>query len=445
MNDAGRPELDGPAQTGPLPGQASCVRRPVGPNYAFVVVAVVFLILLVGAGLRAAPGVLLQPLERAFGWSRSQTSLAAAIGIFLYGMVGPFAAALMQSFGIRRVVVYALLLMAAATGGSAFMTQHWHLVLTWGVLSGVASGCVAIVLGATVVNRWFSARRGLVMGILTASTATGSLIFIPGLAKLAEQNGWRAVVLTLAGCALAIVPLVLGLLVERPSDVGLLPYGATAPAAAPVAVQRPFAAAIGVLLNAARKRDFWLLFATFFICGATTNGLVGTHLIALCGDNGIPEVRAAGLLATMGVFDLLGTTASGWLTDRFDPRRLLFMYYALRGLSLIWLPHSDFTLYSLSIFSVFYGLDWIATVPPTLRLTNEAFGDAAGPMVFGWVVAGHQIGAASAAMVAGLLRTIQGDYVQAFAIAGASGVVAGGLALLIGARTRLSPAVARSG
>jgi predicted MFS family arabinose efflux permease len=418
-----------PTAAAAIGGRASA---KLGPRYVFVVVAVIFIALLVGAGLRGAPGVLLQPLERAFGWTRSQTSLAAAIGIFLYGLMGPFAAGLMQTFGIRRVLVAALLLMAASTGASALMTQHWHLVLTWGVLSGVASGCVTIVLGATIVNRWFATRRGLVMGLLTASTATGSLVFIPGLAILAQSYGWQPVVITIAICALAVVPLAYFLLPERPSDVGLLPYGATEPVAAAPPAPHPFTGAILALATAARRRDFWLLFGTFFICGATTNGLVGTHLIALCGDNGIPEVRAAGLLAMMGVFDLIGTTASGWLTDRYDARKLLFVYYALRGLSLIWLPHSDFTLYSLSIFSVFYGLDWIATVPPTLRLTNQAFGDAASPMVFGWVVAGHQVGAATAAIVAGSLRTQQGDYVQAFGIAGATGVVAAVLALSIG-------------
>jgi sugar phosphate permease len=412
----------------------------LGFHYGFVVVGVIFLVLLVGAGLRGAPSVLLQPLERNFGWTRSETSLAAATGIFLYGLMGPFAAALMQSVGIRRVVIAALLLMAAATGVSALMTQHWHLVATWGVLSGVASGCVTVVLGATIVNRWFVTRRGLVMGLLTASTATGALIFMPGLALLAERFGFRAVVLTVAASALALVPITYLLLAERPGDVGLRPFGATADLPPIAPPSRPFHTALGVLASAAQRRDFWLLFATFFVCGATTNGLVGTHLIALCGDNGIPEVRAAGLLAAMGAFDLVGTTLSGWLTDRFDPRKLLFMYYGLRGLSLIWLPHSDFSFYSLSVFTVFYGLDWIATVPPTLRLTNEAFGDQQGPMVFGWVVAGHQVGAATAALLAGSLRTVQGDYIQAFSVAGAMGLVAALLALSIGLGSRTARA-----
>jgi predicted MFS family arabinose efflux permease len=417
--------------------------RPFGQNYAFVVVFVIFMALLVAAGQRGAPGVLLQPLERAFGWTRGQTSLSAAIGIVLYGLVGPFAAALMQRFGVKRVLVWALLWMAASTGVSVFMTKHWQLIVTWGVASGLASGCVTVVLGATIVNRWFVSQRGLVMGLLTASTATGTLIFMPGLALLVEWGGWKPVVLAVAAAALALVPLTLWLLPERPEDIGVSPYGARAdaPAAvAPVPTHNPFQLALQSLFRATRRRDFWLLFGTFFICGATTNGLIGTHLIALCGDNGIPEVRAAGLLAMMGVFDLIGTTLSGWLTDRYDPRKLLFMYYALRGLSLIWLPRSDFSLYSLSIFSVFYGLDWIATVPPTLRLTTEAFGERDAAMVFGWIVAGHQLGAGSAAMFAGTLRSIQGDYIAAFAIAGSVGVLAALISLCVG-RGRRAPSL----
>jgi predicted MFS family arabinose efflux permease len=406
----------------------------IGPAYAFVVGAVIFLALLVAAGLRGAPSVLLQPLERAFGWSRADTSLAAAVGLLLYGLVGPFAAALMQRFGVRRVLLAALLLMSLSTGASLFMRAHWQLVLTWGVLSGLGSGCVTVVLGATIVNRWFSRQRGLMMGLLTASTATGTLLFIPLLARLASVAGWQAVVLAVATACLLVIPIAALLLPEQPEDLGLTRYGSTPGESTPLAAQaygNPFATAVDVLAAALVRRDFWLLFATFFICGATTNGLVGTHLIALCGDNGIPEVSAAGMLATMGIFDLIGTTLSGWLTDRYDARKLLFVYYGLRGLSLIWLPYSDFSLYSLSIFSIFYGLDWIATVPPTLRLTNSAFGDAQGPVVFAWVVAGHQVGAATAAMTAGALRSAQGNYIQAFTTAGCIGLLAALIALAI--------------
>lgn len=413
--------------------------RRLGQNYAYVAAGVIFFALLVAAGLRSAPGVMMVPLERAFGWSRDLISLSAAIGIFLYGLVGPFAAALMQRFGIRRVLIAALALMAVSTAASSLMTRPLHLMLTWGLLSGVGAGCVAVVLGAAVVNRWFVANRGLMMGLLTASTATGTLIFMPLLAALAESGGWRPVVWAVAAACAALIPLALWLLPERPADVGLKPYGAMADAPP---VPEPAAggllqATFGALARAMRKSDFWFLIGTFFICGFTTNGLIGTHFIALCSDRGLAEVQAAGLLAAMGAFDLVGTTLSGWLTDRYDPRKLLFMYYGLRGLSLVFLPFSDFSFYSLGVFTVFYGLDWIATVPPTLRLANESFGEREAPIVFGWIVAGHQLGAAAAAFFAGAMRTVQGDYFYAFIIAGCTGLVAAALALRVhGARPR---------
>ena len=408
-------------------------RRPFGQNYAFVVAGAIFLALLAAAGLRAAPGVLILPLEKAFGWDRGSISLAAAVGIFLYGLTGPFAAALMQSFGLRKTVTLALLLMSVSTGLSAFMSQTWQYVATWGVLAGFGSGAVAMVLGATVVNRWFVARRGLMLGLLTASTATGSLIFLPGMALIADHGGWKPVVITVSIVTLVLAPLVWLLIPERPSDVGLKPYGAPDDyeAPAPLNGANALAYAFQALGRAAKTRTFWLLFLGFFICGLTTNGLVGVHMIAFCGDRGMPEVKAAGLLALMGLFDLFGTTASGWLTDRYDSRKLLFVYYVLRGLSLIYLPFSDFSVISLSAFAVFYGLDWIATVPPTVRLATQAFGERDGPIVFGWIAAGHQIGAATAAIGAGMIRASQGQYVEAFIIAGAAGLVAGVASLMI--------------
>ena len=407
-------------------------RRPFGQNFAFVVVAVIFLALLASAGLRATPGVLMLPLQKAFGWDVGVISSSAAVGIFLYGLAGPFAAAVMQRFGIRRTVLGALVLTSASTGASYFMTAPWQLFMSWGLLSGIGSGAVANVLGATIVNRWFTTNRGLVMGLLTASTATGTLIFMPGLAALVEWGGWQPVVLTVAACCAALIPLVYFLVPERPASVGLRSFGSQHDDhAAPPAEGNPFIAAFLNLARATKTRAFWFLFATFFICGFTTNGLVGTHLIAFCGDHGIVEVQAASLLALMGFFDLFGTTFSGWLTDRFDPRKLLFLYYGLRGVSLIYLPYSDFSLVSLSVFAVFYGLDWIATVPPTVRIAYEAFGDKNAPLVFGWVVAGHQLGAACAAFFAGFMRSAQGDYLQAFMIAGLTGIVAAALSLMI--------------
>ncbi len=420
-------------------------RKPFGQGYAFVVIAVTFVSLLTAAGLRSAPGVLLTPWHKAFGWDRGLISLAAAIGICLYGLVGPFAAALMQGFGVRRTLAGALALMSLSTLLSAFMTQPWQLIATWGVMSGVASGGVAMVLAATVVNRWFVARRGLMIGLLTASTATGTLLFLPAFAAIADAGGWRTVVLIIAAASGVLAPLAWMLMPERPADIGLRPWGAPVDAPPPPESARanPIGTAFSALAYAMRKPDFWFLAAGFFICGFTTNGLVGTHLISLCGDHGLPEVQAAGLMALMGVFDLLGTTGSGWLTDRFDPRKLLFAYYGLRGLSLMVLPFTDFSLYSLGIFAVFFGLDWIATVPPTVRLATQAFGEARGPIVFGWIFTAHQLGAASAAFMAGAMRSAEGSYLQAFVFAGATGLLAAGLSLMIGrfgVRPAASPA-----
>ena len=411
--------------------------RPHPPgHYAFVVLAVTVLSLLAAAGLRAAPSVLIVPLQAAFGWDRATVSTAAGVGIFLYGLVGPFAAALMQSFGIKRVLLAGLALMAAATFASLFMTQAWQYVLTWGVVSGVGSGAVAGVLGAAVVNRWFARRQGLMMGLLTASTATGSLIFLPLMARLTETGGWRPVVWVVSLALAALIPVVLLVLPERPQDLGIGRYGEPddTPAPPPPAGDRAFLA-LTVLRRAARAPTFWLLFAAFFVCGLTTNGLVGTHLIAYCGDHGIAPVQAAGLLSLMGLFDLVGTTASGWLTDRYDPRKLLFVYYGLRGLSLIALPFLDFGAVSLTAFAVFYGLDWIATVPPTVKLANTHFGEADGPIVYGWVLTGHQVGAAVAAIGAGLIRQVTGAYNAAFLAAGVLGVVIA-LVLILAPRVR---------
>ena len=407
-------------------------RAPFGQNYAFVVVGVAFFSLLVAAGQRGAPSVLIQPLEEAFGWDRGTISFSASVGILCYGLMGPFAAALMQRFGIRRVITAALALMSVSIAASYFMTEAWQLILLWGLLSGIGSGCVAMVLAATIVARWFSTRRGTIMGLMTASTASGTLVFIPGLAWIAEHHGWQPVMLAVAAGTALMIPVVLWLLPEWPSSIGLRRYGATPDEHDPKPDHRNLIAlSFGTLYHAMKTRAFWFLFATFFVCGFTTNGLVGTHLIAFCGDHGIVEVQAAGLMVTMGIFDLIGTTASGWLTDRFDPRKLLFMYYGLRGLSLIYLPYSDFSFYELGFFAVFYGLDWIATVPPTLKLIQENFGMADSPIIFGWVAAGHQMGAASAAAFAGWMHNWQGNYVDAFVIAGFTGLVAAVLSLLI--------------
>lgn len=409
---------------------------------AFLVCAVTFACLLVAAGLRSAPSVMMMPLQLHFGWDRATVSLTSAVGIFLYGLVGPFAAALMLSLGIRRTMLGGLALMALGTLLSRFMTESWHYLLTWGVISGLGSGAIANVLGATITNRWFAKRQGLVMGLLSASTATGALIFLPFLAWLTRAGEWQSVVTAVGIACVVMIPLVWLLIPDSPEAIGTTRFG-EAPNAPP-SPPRPVASsmlALTVLGKATRSPTFWLLFATFFVCGATTNGLVGTHLIAYCGDHGIAPVAAAGLLSTMGIFDLFGTTASGWLTDRFDPRRLLFVYYALRGLSLIVLPFLSFGPIGLGAFAVFYGLDWIATVPPTVAIANRSFGERESPIVFGWVVAGHQLGAACAALGAGLVRQEYGSYGPAFAAAGVLGVAAALAALALpNTRAQLRPA-----
>jgi sugar phosphate permease len=404
------------------------------PHYAFVVAAAIFVVLLVAAGVRATPSILIIPLEREFGWNRGVLSAAVSINLLLYGLVGPFAAAVMNRFGIRRTIVASLGLIATGVALTPFMKASWHLVLLWGVLVGLGSGTTALVLGATIVQRWFVKNRGTVMGILTASAATGQMIFLPLEAHLAETRGWRSVSFVVAAALVLLIPLVVLLVRDRPSDRGLLPYGA-APDDPPVEVnkQNPFANALRVLRVGFGKRDFWLLAGSFFVCGATTNGLIGTHLVPACMDHGIPEVRAASLLAVMGIFDLVGTTASGWLSDRFDSRRLLFWYYGLRGLALLWLPQAfDAQVLGLPLFAIFYGLDWIATVPPTVKLTADAFGSQDAPIAFGWIVAAHQIGAASGALAAGIVRTSLLTYTPAWIVAGGICMVAAFLVLRIG-------------
>jgi len=413
------------------------MRRPFGQNYALVVLAVTFLTLLISAALRSAPSVLILPLEARFGWDRTLVSSTAALGIFLYGLAGPFAAALMQSFGLKRTLLCGLALMAAATLASLWMSQPWQYVLSWGVLSGFGTGAVAPVLGATVVNRWFARRQGLMMGILTASTATGALIFLPLMAWLARNGAWQPVALLVGTGAMIAIPLVMLLMPERPQDIGLTRYGESS-ATAPCTQHQ--AASIWVAISSLRRASaspmFWLLFGTFLICGLTTNGLVGTHLIAYCGDRGIAPVQAAGLLSLMGLFDLFGTSASGWLSDRYDPRKLLIVYYGLRGLSLIALPFIDLNTTNLTLFALVYGLDWVATVPPTLKLANRAFGEAEAPILFGWIMVGHQIGAAIAAFGAGLIRSETGSYTGAFLAAGLFGMLAAA-ALAMAARPRI--------
>ncbi|MDB5800511.1 MAG: transporter [Rhodocyclales bacterium] len=406
-------------------------------HYAWIAVALTFLVMLITAGTRATPSVMMVPLEQAFGWDRATVSIALSINLALFGLMGPFAAAAMERFGLRATVLVALGVLCAGIALSSLMQQSWQLWLLWGVIVGCATGATSMTLGATVVSRWFKERRGLAMGILTASSATGQLVFLPLLASIVERYGWRPVVLVVAASVAVVLPLAFLFLPERPADLRLPLYGepADAPLAAPGSRKNPVAIAFGVLGRAMKVRDFWLLFFSFFVCGASTNGYIGSHFIAMCGDYGLSAVQGASILAAMGALDLIGTTLSGWMSDRFNNRVLLFWYYGLRGLALIYLPYAfGLSYFGLPVFALFYGLDWIATVPPTVRLTNDVFGSQDAPIVFGWVVAGHQLGAAFAALLAGVLRNSLGTYTVATMISGMLCLVAAVMVLRINRR-----------
>jgi len=407
-------------------------------HYAWVVAGITFFMLMVAAGVRAAIGVMILPLEKDFGWTRATVSAAAALSIFLYGFTGPFAAAVVQNLGIKRTLLGALAILAAATSASLFMTQPWQLMLTWGVMVGIGAGTASLPLGTAIINRWFIAHRGLVTGLLTSSMAAGQLVFLPSLAYLSEHGGWRPVALTVALCAGAIALAALALR-EYPADIGRAPLGGTRiEPPPPPSRANPIMTAVRALIEVRLSRAFWLLAGTFFVCGLSTSGLVATHFIAYCFDNGIPETRGASLLAFIGIFNVIGTTLSGWLTDRWDSRWLLFWYYGLRGISLIFLPFSSFDAMSLTIFTVFYGLDWIATVPPTVRLAADLFGKQKAAIIFGWLLAIHQVGGAIAAFGAGFLRTALETYLLAFMISGVACLIAAAMALAIG-RPRTTP------
>jgi predicted MFS family arabinose efflux permease len=413
-------------------GDVTSTSAPAAPRLhrGWLVAAVTFVALVGAAGFRATPGALIDPLQQEFGWSRATISLAVSVNLLLFGLTAPFAAALMNRFGIRRVVATAMVLVASGSGLTVFMTAAWQLVLLWGVLVGLGTGSMALAFVATVSGRWFVRQRGLVTGVLTAGSATGQLVFLPVVAWLAHNHGWRSAALVVSGGALLVVPLVLLLMRDYPADVGLPPYGGQEIVPPPPRTGNAARTAIDALRGAARTQPFWLLAGGFAICGASTNGLIGTHFIPAAHDHGLPTTTAASLLALVGLFDIAGTIASGWLTDRVDSRVLLAVYYALRGLSLLVVsqlfaasPHP-----SMLVFVVFYGLDWVATVPPTVMLCRQYFGDA-GAVVFGWVFAAHQIGAAIAATAAGLTRDHLGTYTPAWFVAGGLCLVASSLSV----------------
>lgn len=412
-------------------------------HYGWIVAATTFLTMLATAGAMGSAGVMIQPLHQEFGWDIADISAAMAVRLVLFGLLGPFAAAFMNHFGIRQVVTTALGLIMAGIVASFFMREVWQLLLLWGVVIGAGTGMTALVLGATVATRWFSKRRGLVIGLMTASGATGQLIFLPILASLTEAYGWRTA-LTLAVAIIATAMVLVALLMrDHPADLGLPAYGEATTTPVPKREQsllKTLALPIITLRQVSTVPAFWVLFGTFFICGLSTNGLIQTHWISICGDFGMAAVTAAGTLAVIGIFDFFGTVMAGWLSDRFDNRYLLFWFYGLRGLSLIYLSFSGFTFAELAIFAVFYGLDWVATVPPTVKLAADNFGREKAGMVFGWIFTGHQLGAATAAYGAGALRSDFSTYLPALQLAGAMCIIAAVAVLLLQRPGTLRPA-----
>jgi MFS family permease len=415
------------------------LRTPPGTqrvHRAWFVAAITMAALVAAAGFRSSTGALLEPLEEDFGWSRATTSGAVSLNLILYGLTAPFAAALMERFGLRRVVAVALALVSLGSGLTLLMTSAWQLWLLWGFAVGVGTGALALVFGAIVANRWFVRHRGLVIGIFSAASSTGQLVFLPAIAQLADGPGWRWAAGLVSAFALALVPLVWLVMRDHPQQVGTTPYGAAADWAPPppdTSGEGAARVALRTLRESARTRVFWILFVTFWICGWSTNGLIGTHFIPAAHDHGMPETTSAGLLALIGVFDIIGTVASGWLTDRVDPRYLLFGYYFLRGISLLFVHAllGPMVHPSLFLFVVFYGLDWVATVPPTVALCREHFGLEKAGVVFGWVFASHMVGAGVAASYAGWVRQVNGDYLVAWLTAGGLCVAAAGLCLLM--------------
>ena len=412
-------------------------------HYAWVVLAIVFVSMLAGVSVRAAPGVMIGPLRRAFGWDIGTISGAISVNIVLMGLIGPFMAGLMQSFGVKRTMVGALLVLMSGTGLSYFMTTPWELFLTWGVMIGIGAGAGAVGFAGTVANRWFIARNGLASGLLFAANAAGQLLFLPLLAWMADRYGWQGVSIGTTAAIALVIPLVIWLLPESPAEIGVTAYGArdnTPERDTRAPGGNIFSVAIVALVRASKSMDFWLLCLTFGICGLSTNGLINTHLIAYCLDEGIPEMRGATILAGIGLFSLFGSMASGWLCDRYSPRVLLFWFYSLRGLSLVLIPFSPFDGASLSVFAVFYGLDWVATGPATFALTNEVFGRRDAPVIVSWIFLAHQIGGSIAAFGAGAVRSASGSYLLAFLASGVACLAASMLVLRITPRAKLAVA-----
>ncbi|HWI46931.1 MAG TPA: MFS transporter [Rummeliibacillus sp.] len=394
-------------------------------HYSWIILVITFFSIIVAGIIRSSSGVFIEPFETEFSWSRPAISFAFAIGLFLYGFSGPFMAAFVERFGLKNVMLASMLLLSFGLGLTFVMTQEWQLILIWGVIIGIGSSLFLTVLSTQIANRWFVKHRGLAVGILTAATATGQLILLPVLATLIENYSWHYAISLIFGLSIIMLILIFLFMKDSPEQIGTTALGLTGQEPSTFSnnksIENPFKIVWDSLIEGCKSKAFWLLAGSFFICGLSTTGLIGTHFVGYCMSFGIPMVLAASMLSFMGIFDLVGTTLSGWLSDKIDNRWLLFFYYGLRGLSLLFLPvalnNGSITL--LIIFSVFYGLDWIATVPPTIGLARREFGIKKSAMMYGWMVAFHQVGAAVAAYGGGLIYNIFDSYTWAFMLSGA--------------------------
>ncbi|MEL0326994.1 MAG: MFS transporter [Burkholderiaceae bacterium] len=393
---------------------------------AWIVAGVTFLTLIAAAAFRSTTSVMFVPLETEFAWTRTQTSAAVTLNLIFYGLTAPFAAVLMERYSVKKVALWALGLIGLGTVLTVWMTSLWQLVLYWGVMVGAGTGGLALVFASIVANRWFVKRRGLVTGIFSAAYATGQLVFLPLIANMVTQLGWRTGSLVVAGFVAVVIPIFILFFRNSPAEANSSAYGSMASEPTYTEAPRSLLDTFAVLFEVAKTRQFWVLSGTFFVCGWTTNGLIGAHFIPAAHDHGMPATTAAGLLALVGIFDFVGTILSGWLTDRFDSRILLVIYYGLRGLALFSVPFvlGPTVEPPLLFFVVFYGLDWIATVPPTIELIRRYFGLGKTGIVWGWVFASHMVGAGVAATYAGMIRDLEGSYFLAWITAAVLCVVA---------------------
>jgi MFS family permease len=391
-------------------------------HYSWIILFIAFFSIITAGIIRSSSGVFIVPFETDFGWERSTISFAFAISLLLYGISGPFMAALIETIGLKKMMILAMATLVVGILLTFIMEKPWQLILIWGIIIGLGSGLFLTVLSPYIANQWFEKRRGLALGILTASTATGQLILLPLLAIIVETHSWKWAMGLILILSLIMLAIILLFMKNSPQEAGLLPYGQEEGSAVNKVEQKknPITIAFQTLFEAVKVKEFWLLAGSFFICGLSTSGLIGTHFISYCIGFGFTAVTAASMLSLMGVFDLIGTTLSGWLSDRFDNRWLLFWYYGLRGASLLFLPFafSDGSYIFLIIFSVFYGLDWIATVPPTVNISRQIFGIEKSVVVYGWIFAAHQLGSAVAAGGAGIVYKMFNSYTWAFALAG---------------------------